>query len=127
MRVFRLAAAAFAVVLLCACGKQVKNYRLYDDLVVSFTEALGERTLVEEKLTKSEDGRKITEAEYTYKSKQADEDKENYLYYLLNNRDAAFIADDKVAFDSKEYGYAIVVTTSSDGNKFTVKLHREER
>lgn len=127
MRGFRLAAAALAVFLLCACGKQVKNYRIYDDLIVSFTEALGDRTLVEEKLIKSDDGRRIIEASYTYKSKKADEDKENYLYYLLNNNEAAFIGDEVVAFDSKDFGYAIVVKTSSEDGKFTINLTREER
>lgn len=127
MRGIRLAAAALTLTLLCACGKQVKNYRIYDDLVISFTEALGDRTLTEEKLTKSEDGRKIIEASYTYKSKNAEEDRENYLYYLLNNNDAAFLSDDVVTFDSRDMGYVIIIRATAHDGKFTINLSREER
>lgn len=119
--------AAIAVAsLLCSCGKEIKNYRLYDDLIVSFTEALGKRTLTEENISKTEDGRTVIGASYTYESKQADEDKENYLYYLLNNYGATFVGEDTVAIDSREEGFAILIKTSADGNEFTIDLSRME-
>ena len=127
MKGFKLAAAALTAVLLCACGKQVKDYRIYDDMVISFTEALGSRTLIEEKLTKSEDGKRITGASYTYKSNNAEEDRENYLYYMLNNKDAAFMDNDTVAFNSRDEGYAVIVRTSAEKGRFTIELSREER
>lgn len=126
MRGLRIIAAAVGISLLCACGKEIKNYRIYDDLIVSFTEALGERTLKDENIIKTEDGRIITGAQYTYASKQADEDKENYLYYMLNNYGAAFVGEDMVAIDSRDEGYAIIIKTSSDGDTFTIDLSRME-
>lgn len=124
MKKFGLAAIFALILMLCSCGKQITSYRIYDDTLVSFTQALGDRTLVSEKLDKSEDGRIITKAEYTYKSDKADEDRENYLYYLLNNRDATFISDDAVVLDSRDEGYAIVIRTSAEDNKFTISLTR---
>ena len=127
MKGLKLAACACALMILASCGKQVTSYRIYDDLLTSFTEALGKRTLVSENLTKTEDGRTITKAEYTYKSANPSEDCENYLYYLLNSRDAAFLADDKVCIDSKESGYALLVKTTPDKGNFKIDIWREER
>lgn len=126
MKGIKVAAAALLLLALCACGKSVDNYRVYDDLLVSFTSALGDRTLKEEQLTKSEDGRQIISASYTYKSKQAEEDRENYLYYLFNHSDAAFIAEDKVALNSRDKDYTIIVQTTSEGDSFTINIYREE-
>ena len=48
-------------------------------MIPSFTSALSARTLKDEKITRSEDGRRIISASYTYKSKKPEEDMENYL------------------------------------------------
>lgn len=123
----RIIALLLCAAALCSCGKSIENYRVYDDLIISFTEALGSRTLKSEKLTKSEDGRRIEQAEYTYKSDKAAEDKENYLYYMLNNYGATFIGEDTVTYDSRDSGYAIVIKTSHEGDTFTITITREER
>lgn len=128
MKIIKAAAAAcLCIALLSSCGKSVENYRVYNDLIPSFPSALSARTLKSENITKSEDGRQITAASYTYKSKKAAEDKENYLYYMLNNKEAAFIADDTVAYDSRDDGYAVVISVSSNDNSFTINIIREER
>ena len=128
MKIIKAAACAvLCLSALCACGKNIENYRIYDDLIPSFTSALSARTLKDEKITRSEDGRRIISASYTYKSKKPEEDMENYLYYMLNNKEAAFLADNKVAYDSREPDNAIVITVSSDEKTFTINITREER
>lgn len=124
MRGIRIAVVGLCLMMLCSCGKELTKYRVHDDMIISFTEALGDRKLVSEELTKSEDGRIITKAEYTYKSDKADEDKVNYLYYLLNHNDATFLGEDTVALMSRDYDCAVMVTTSSEGDTFTITLTR---
>lgn len=124
MRGIRIAVLGLCLMMLCSCGKEIKNYRVHDDMVISFTEALGERKLVSEQLTKTEDGRAITRAEYTYKSDKADEDKVNYLYYLLNHNDATFLGEDTVALGSRDAECAVMVTTSSADDTFTISITR---
>lgn len=114
------------MILLVSCGKDIKYYRIYDELVVSFTDALSDRKLLEEKLVKSENGRVIEEASYTYKSTDASNDKVNYLYYLLNNYNATFLSDDTVAIDSKDMTFAIIVSVTEGENSFTVNLKRRD-
>lgn len=125
MKVIRIMALLMCLAALCSCGKEIKNYRIHDDLVISFTEALGERKLVSENLTKTEDGRVITKAEYTYKSEQPAEDKENYLYYMLNNYEAAFLGEDVAAIASKDFDYTIMVEVTNDEETFTISLTRQ--
>lgn len=128
MKIIKAAACAvLCLSALCACGRKIDNYRIYDDLVPSFTSALSDRTLKSEKITKSEDGRRIVGASYTYKSKKPEEDKESYLYYMLNNKDAAFIADNTVAYDSRDADNAIVISVTSDEKTFTINVTREAR
>ena len=124
MKGIRLAVLGLCLLALCSCGKEITKYRIHDDTLISFTEALGDRTLVSENLTKSEDGRVITKAEYTYKSKKADEDKVNYLYYLLNHNDATFLGEDIVALMSRDTECAVMVKTWSEGDTFTISITR---
>lgn len=124
MKGIRLAALGLCLLALCSCGKEITKYRVHDDMLISFTEALGERKLVSENLTKSEDGRIITKAEYTYKSDKADEDKVNYLYYLLNHNDATFLGEDVVALMSRDTECAVMVKTWSEGDTFTISITR---
>ncbi len=124
MRGIRIAALAVCMLVLCSCGKEVKNYRVYNDLIISFTEALGERKLLSENLTKTEDGRVITKAEYVYKSKQAAEDKVNYLYYLLNNYDAAFLGEDVAAIGSENIDCSVMVEVTNDEETFKISITR---
>ena len=124
MRMLRITALLLCLTALCACGKEIKNYRVHNDLVISFTEALGERKLVSEKLTKTEDGRVITKAEYTYKSDQPAEDKENYLYYMLNNYEAAFLGEDVAAIASENFDCTVMVEVTNDEDTFTISLTR---
>ncbi len=124
MRGIRIVALGLCLLALCSCGKEIKNYRVHDDTLISFTEALGERKLVSEELTKSEDGRAITKAEYTYKSDKAEEDKVNYLYYLLNHNDATFLGEDVVALMSRDSECAVMVKTSSESDTFTITITR---
>ena len=124
MRMLRITALLLCLTVLCACGKEIKNYRVHNDLVISFTEALGDRKLVSEKLTKTEDGRVITKAEYTYKSDQPAEDKENYLYYMLNNYEAAFLGEDVAAIASENFDCTVMVEVTNDEDTFTISLTR---
>lgn len=124
MKFVRIMALLMCVSALCSCGKEIKKYRIYNDRVISFTEALGERKLVSEKLTKAEDGKTITKAEYTYKSEQPAEDKENYLYYMLNNYEAAFLGENVAAISSREAECNIMVEVTHDEKTFTISLTR---
>ncbi len=124
MKGLRFAAAALVLLLLCSCGKEIKNYRVHDDLVVSFTEALGERRLVSEKLTKSEDGKVIKQAEYTYKSDKPEEDSQSYLYYMLNNFGATFFDEQTVAVGSKTTDCAVIIKVSTTDDTFTINITR---
>lgn len=113
-------------VILASCGKEVKFYRIYDELVVSFTDALSSRKLISEELVKAEDGKTITEASYSYKSNDAANDKVNYLYYLLNNYNATFLSDDTVAIDSKDMSFAIIVNVTDDDKGFTINISKRD-
>ncbi|MBQ7793733.1 MAG: hypothetical protein IJ366_04350 [Clostridia bacterium] len=124
MRGIRVIVLAVCMLALCACGKSVKNYRVYDDLVISFTEALGDRTLKSENLTKTDDGRIITKAEYTYKSDKPDEDSQSYLYYMLNNYDATFLDEDTVTIGSKDYDCAVIIDVTHTEDTFTITITR---
>ncbi len=124
MRRMRILALLVCITALCSCGKEIKNYRVHNDLVISFTEALGDRKLISEKLTKTEDGRVITKAEYTYRSDQPAEDKENYLYYMLNHYEAAFLGEDVAAIASENFDYAVMVEVTNDDDSFTISLTR---
>lgn len=124
MRGIRIAVIGLCLLVMCSCGRKVDLYRIHDDTVVSFTEALGERKLISEKLTKGEDGKVITKAEYTYQSDKAEEDRVNYLYYLLNHNDATFLGEDTVALMSRDAECAVMVTTSSDEKSFTISITR---
>ncbi|MBS7297920.1 MAG: hypothetical protein KIG65_02430 [Eubacteriales bacterium] len=124
MKRIRIMALLMCIIALCSCGKEIKNYRVHNDLVISFTEALGDRKLISENLEKTEDGRVITKAEYTYKSEQPSEDKENYLYYLLNNYDAAFLGEDVAAIASENFDCSIMVEVTNDDETFTISITR---
>ncbi len=126
MRGKRILAAFICLLMLSSCGQEIKNYRVHDDLIISFTEALGKRRLVDKNIVTENDGKVITKAEYTYKSDNAAEDKENYLYYLLNHRDAVFLGETTVAIDSRTLDHAIMVTTSSDEDTFTISIERKD-
>lgn len=127
MKFIKLLALILCLATLTACGKgkEIKNYRVHDDLVISFTEALGERRLVSENIETENDGRIITKAEYTYESEKADEDKENYLYYLFNSYSGAtFLSESTVALNSRTADCSVRVTATSEGNRFTISIER---
>ena len=124
MRGKRILAAFMCLLMLSSCGQEIKNYRVHDDLIISFTEALGKRRLVEKNIETENDGRVITKAEYTYKSENAAEDKENYLYYLFNNAEATFLGEEKVAIDSRTLDHAIMVTATNNEDTFTISIER---
>lgn len=124
MRKIKTAALLLCILALCSCGREIKNYRVYNDLIISFTEALGDRKLVSEKLTKAEDNKTITKAEYTYKSDHPAEDKENYLYYMLNNCEAAFLGEDIAAIASENFDCSVMVEVTNDEDTFTISITR---
>lgn len=126
MSLKKLILLLMCAVMLTSCGKEIKFYRIYDELVVSFTEALSDRKLLDEVLVKGDDGKTITEASYTYKSNDAANDKVNYLYYLLNNYDASFMSDDTVAIDSKDMSFAIIIKITDKDDSFTVNVSRRD-
>lgn len=126
MNLKKLILPLMCAVMLASCGKEIKFYRIYDELVVSFTEALSDRKLLNEDLIKADDGKTITEASYTYKSNDAANDKVNYLYYLLNNYNATFLSDDTVAIDSKDMSFAVIVKVTENDNSFTVNVTKRD-
>ncbi len=124
MKFAKFCAVIAVVSILASCGAGPEKYRVGDDLLISFSEALSERTLKEENIVKSEDGRRILSASYTYASDKPQEDMENYLYYLLNNYEASFIGETKMAYNSKDEGYMVVVTGSYDEKTFTLNIEK---
>lgn len=122
----RVLAALICMLMLCSCGDDIKYYRIYDESIVSFTEALSGRKLLDENITMADDGEVITAAEYTYKSDNPADDKVNYLYYLLNSYSATFLSDDTVAIDSKDLSFAVIVKVLETENGFKVSLSRKD-
>ena len=122
----RILVVLICMLMLCSCGEDIKYYKIYDESIVSFTEALSVRKLIGENITKADDGQTITEAEYSYKSDNPADDKVNYLYYLLNNYGATFLSDDTVAIDSGDLSFAVIVKITETEQGFTINLSKKD-